>query len=61
MGTITASCGHQVQSIADLVPVQFEDEEWVPIDGYVPVTVYADYCAECAGRLALQGAQDGKA
>ena len=54
--TITASCGHAVQSPDDLVPVEYASETCDAVEGFLPVTVYAVFCPECAS--ALQGADN---
>jgi hypothetical protein len=46
--TITASCGHAVQSPDDLVPVEYAGETCDAVEGFLPVTVYAVFCPECA-------------
>ena len=46
--TITASCGHVVQSADDLVSVEYASEVCDAVEGFLPATVYAVFCPECA-------------
>ena len=46
--TITASCGHAVQSPDELVPVEYAGEICDAVEGFLPITVYAVFCPECA-------------
>ena len=51
--SITCSCGHQVFSGNDMIPVEYDDED---IDfggaepGFAPVTIQATYCPKCAAE-----------
>lgn len=48
---ILCSCGHEVHSGNDMIPVEYDDEEVDfdgPEPGFVPVTVMAVYCPKCA-------------
>lgn len=46
---IFASCGHEVFSGNDLIPVEYDDED-IDFDAqaFVPVVVMASYCPACA-------------
>lgn len=47
--SIFASCGHEVFSGNDLMPVEYDDEEIDHDAGcFVPVTVMGVYCPKCA-------------
>lgn len=47
--SLTASCGHLVASVDDLVPVEYDDEDIDHDAGcFVPVTVSGVYCPKCA-------------
>lgn len=55
---IFASCGHEVHSGSDLIPVEYDDEEIDfdgPEPGFVPVTIQAQYCPECAAKGINEG------
>ena len=56
---IIASCGHEVFSGNDCIPVEYTDEE---IDHYmeaiVPVTIQATFCPACAAKISEW--QDGR-
>jgi hypothetical protein len=58
--SITASCGHKVQSVDDLVDVEFT-EEVIDYDlgRFVEATVYAVYCPDCAACLKARENSDG--
>lgn len=65
MGTITASCGHQVAHADDLIHVEYDDVDCDPIEGFVDVTVFASFCRACADDLSrrallAQGGGDGR-
>lgn len=49
MAHLFASCGHEVFSGNDLIPVEYDDEE-IDYDAkrFVPVLVMASYCPKCA-------------
>lgn len=53
-GKTILSCGHEDEHGCMGVSVQFEDEDCVPGEGFVPVTVYAQYCHDCAQTLAYE-------
>lgn len=51
MGTVTASCGHQVASMQECVAVEYDDADINfdgPEPGFEPVVVSAAYCVKCA-------------
>jgi hypothetical protein len=61
MGRTIASCGHEVASSDDLVDVEYEDEDCIAGEGFVPVTVNAVYCRPCAEALARRIAAEREA
>jgi len=50
-GKTILSCGHEDEHGCMGVSVQFDEEDCVAGEGFVPVTVYAQYCHECATKL----------
>lgn len=52
MDSIIASCGHEVFSGNDCIPVEYTDED---IDHdqqkIVPVTIVATFCPACAAKI----------
>ena len=50
--TIHLSCGHVAEDGCLGVPVEFQDEQCVAGEGFVPCTVEAVYCHKCAMDLA---------
>jgi hypothetical protein len=50
--TIHLSCGHLAEDGCLGVPVEFQDEQCVAGEGFVPCTVEAVYCHKCAMDLA---------
>jgi len=55
--SVFASCGHEVSSGDDLVPVEFDDEDIDHDAGcFVPVIVTGLYCPKCAET----GFKDGR-
>jgi hypothetical protein len=51
--SITASCGHEVFSGNDLIPVEYDDEDINfdgPEPGFEPCIIMASYCRACAER-----------
>ena len=50
-GKTILSCGHEDVDGCMGVPVQFDDEDCVAGEGFIPVTVYAQYCHDCAKTL----------
>ena len=53
---IFASCGCEVQSGNDLVPVEYDDEE-INFDThqFEPVTIIETYCRKCADKCIKAG------
>ena len=54
MGGVIASCGHEVFSGNDMIPVEFTDEEidWdAPTVMFKPVTIMATFCPACAAKI----------
>jgi hypothetical protein len=48
---IFASCGHEVFSGNDMIPVEYDDEDIDFDEGvFVPVTIIATYCPKCANE-----------
>ncbi len=47
-GSITATCGHKVDSVDDLITVIYHGEDCDAIDGFVPCVFYSVYCPTCA-------------
>lgn len=45
------SCGHEDEHSCMGVSVQFDEEQCVAGEGFVPTTIYAQYCHECATKL----------
>lgn len=55
--SVFASCGHEVFSGNDLIPVEYDDEEIDHDQGcFVPVIVTGYYCPKCAA----EGKADGR-
>jgi hypothetical protein len=52
-GSITATCGHKVESVDDLISVTFSGEECDAIDGFYPCVHYVEYCPPCAEAAKL--------
>jgi hypothetical protein len=50
--TIHLSCGHKAEDGCLGVCVEYEDEQCVAGEGFVPCTVEAVYCHKCAMDLA---------
>ena len=50
--TIHLSCGHEAEDGCLGVCVEYEDEQCVAGEGFVPCTVEAVYCHKCAMDLA---------
>lgn len=50
-GRIIASCGHEIRNADDLVPVIYKSEDCDAVQGFRPVTVYAEFCRACADEL----------
>lgn len=50
--TIRLSCGHVAEDGCLGVPVEFQDEQCIAGEGFVPCTVEAVYCHKCAMDLA---------
>lgn len=47
--SLFASCGHEVFSGEDLIPIEYDDEEIDHDAGcFVPVVVMGVYCPKCA-------------
>jgi len=57
-GKTILSCGHEDEHGCMGVSVQFDDEECVAGEGFVPTTVYAQYCHECATKLYYEIGKD---
>ena len=57
-GKTILSCGHEDEHGCGGVSVQFEDEDCVASEGFIPVTVYAQYCHDCAQTLAYELGKD---
>jgi hypothetical protein len=57
-GRTILSCGHEDEHKCCGVSVQFEDEDCVAGEGFVPVTVHAQYCHECATKLYYELGKD---
>lgn len=57
-GKTVLSCGHEDEHNCWGVSVQFEDEDCVAGEGFVPVTVHAQYCHECAIKLYYELGKD---
>ena len=57
-GKTILSCGHEDVDGCLGVSVQFEDEDCVAGEGFVPVTVYAQYCHDCAKTLYYELGKD---
>ena len=52
MGRAFASCGHEVPSVNDLIPVEYTDEDIDHDAGrFVQVTVSAVFCPTCASKI----------
>ena len=52
--TIHLSCGHKAEDGCLGVCVEYEDEQCVAGEGFVPCTVEAVYCHKCAMDLAAE-------
>jgi hypothetical protein len=50
-GKTILSCGHEDEQGCLGLSVEFDDEQCVAGEGFVPTTVYAQYCHECALKL----------
>jgi len=50
--TVHLSCGHEAEEGCFGVCVEFEDEQCIAGEGFVPCTVNAVYCHMCAMDLA---------
>ncbi len=50
-GKTILSCGHEDEHGCMGVSVQFDDEQCIAGEGFVPTTIYAQYCHECAIKL----------
>lgn len=57
-GKTILSCGHEDIDGCMGVSVQFEDEDCVAGEGFFPVTVYAQYCHDCAKTLYYELGKD---
>ena len=57
-GKTILSCGHEDIDGCLGVSVQFDDEDCVAGEGFIPVTVYAQYCHDCAKTLYYELGKD---
>ena len=57
-GKTILSCGHEDVDGCLGVSVQFDDEDCVAGEGFIPVTVYAQYCHDCAKTLYYELGKD---
>lgn len=55
---IYCTCGHEVFSGNDMIPVEYDDED-IDFDGpepvFVPVTILATYCPKCTDEGVKSG------
>jgi hypothetical protein len=47
-GSITASCGHKVEEVEDMVDVIYSGEDCDAVTGFHPCLFYASFCPACA-------------
>ena len=57
-GKTILSCGHEDIDGCLGVSVQFDDQDCVAGEGFIPVTVYAQYCHDCAKTLYYELGKD---
>lgn len=57
-GKTILSCGHEDEHGCWGVSVQFDEEQCVAGVGFVPTTIYAQYCHECATKLYYELGKD---
>jgi len=55
-GKTILSCGHEDEHGCWGIAVEFDEEQCVAGEGFVPTTVYAHYCHKCAIEVTRQAA-----